>query len=131
MNVYVAGKFESWRDVQRIQRLCEQHGHKITFDWTVHALEALEERREQDMVNNAMNDLEGVVTAHVLIALWHPDLMGTYMEIGMALAMDVPVWLVGFERESVFWHLPHVTKIEDEDALESRLASARGAGAAA
>jgi len=113
MNIYVAGKFEEWQTVREVQQFLREMGHEITFDWTEEAAK----RKgtyvfESDKLTNAEADLTGVEEADALIAIAHDDLYGTLIEIGMALADDTPVYLVGNFRDSVFWALPNVTLLD-------------------
>lgn len=89
-------------------------GHTITYDWTAD---------EQVSTQQAMNDLNGVLTADafVLIAESHDvTYTGSLVELGMALGIGLPSYLLGDalmtsrERQGscIFVHLPQIVKGE-------------------
>jgi nucleoside 2-deoxyribosyltransferase len=107
MKIYVAGKFQEKERVNKIQDYLVNIGHLITHDWTKDDSSL----QPQFMVFSAMRDLEGVREADVLIALVDKDLpyKGLYGEIGIAIALNKPVYLLGGDlREFVFSYHPLV-----------------------
>ena len=113
MKIYVAGKFEDYLAVREVQEFLEKLGHEITFDWTPEAARGSQTYRLQsDKLANAEKDVAGVEECDALVALGHPELYGTMLEIGIAIADETPVFLVGTFRDSVFWSLPLVTKLK-------------------
>jgi len=112
--VYVAGKFEDYHRVRHIQEMAVEVGHQITFDWTQDAEKILVHKyvqTDEEAIANAEADVRGVRECHVLLAIWHPQVYGTMMEIGMTLYQDKPIWLLGSWRYSVFWHRPNVVEL--------------------
>lgn len=117
MKIYVAGKTHDIRTVRTVQKLAVNLGHEITHDWT----KAVEENGGpanergvpvQAQAQYAQGDAAGVYRADLVIVCGHPNLCGTLIEMGMALAWGKLVWTVGrFERESVFFHMPPVTRV--------------------
>lgn len=112
MKVYVASAATNWFKVNKVQRSLRMLGCTITCDWT---------RRigESGVDNNskaADEDLAGVTCADVVVVLL-PGRIGTYIEIGYALAKEIPILVVGEnERPSTFFHLPeftHFKRVED------------------
>ena len=105
MRIYVATK---WERRDRAKGLIQQliaAGHTITYDWTA---------QEQDSPRQAVADLHGVATADVVVILAEEDLpyRGTYVELGVALALDIPVWLIGHGLDQcLFVHHPHITRM--------------------
>ena len=105
MKFYVAGKFEDKERVRLAQRCIEAAGHEITHDWTMAS--AIGGRAE------AEDDMEGVKDADALLFVnVDPNLLyaGSLVEIGMALALDKPVYFINTEHmaRNVFYHLPGV-----------------------
>jgi hypothetical protein len=126
MKIYVAGKFEDYRRVREIQELARKHGHTITFDWTVVAamVENTGQRPTEDLEReNAGKDLWGVKTAHLLIALHHPEALGTLIEVGIAFGTGKQIWLVGPWGHSVFWADPNVMKVEAQADWQAQLSA--------
>lgn len=126
--IYVAGRTTNIEQVQRVQRMCQELGHKITFDWTEqvkqvdHHIDPDAPMPEGFGRECAENDRTGTQTAQYLIAIMGHDLCGTLIEIGMALAFNTTVFLLGDpERESVFFELPEVVRVPDEAGLRTIL----------
>lgn len=114
MNVYVASSTKNIPTVRRIQHTALAYGHRITSDWTK-AVERYGENPGVDTLDKAiakecaLEDARGVRGADLVIVLCHPDMRGTWIEIGMALAWQIPVWLVGEpERDSVFFQIDEI-----------------------
>ncbi len=109
--IYVAAKYEEKRAARAAMRACEKAGHKITFDWTKGRAPVSSTLQEAA----AYKDLDGVRRADFVIALAHPHLYGTMLEVGFALGCDLtkPVFLVGeIEHDSVFFHVRRIIKVE-------------------
>lgn len=125
MDIYVAGKTDDWERVRRVQEMVGRLGHSITFDWTAVVEEVgpdanVEEGADEDFRQQcAESDLTGVREADLVIALVdHPGLCGTLIEIGIAIACDIDVLVVGEpERNSVFFALDKVQRVRDEFTL--------------
>ena len=105
MKFYVAGKFEDKERVRLAQRCIESAGHEITHDWTM--AEAFGGPEE------AKDDMDGVRDADALLFVnVDPDLpyAGSLVEIGMALALDKPVYFINTQHmaRNIFYHLPGV-----------------------
>lgn len=126
MKIYVAAKTHDVDRAQKVMTWVRECGHEVTFDWTV-GVKKLGDANESELTHEvqqaiAINDRRGVAYAQLVIALAHPDVCGTLMEIGMALAFSTPVWLVGqFPRESVFFHMEQVTRVNDDNDLYRRV----------
>lgn len=97
--VYVAGKFEDKENVRRVQQRLRDLGFEITHDWTPDDA--------SDLQKSAVEDFEGVLQADFLVVLNHTLLYGAAVEIGIALGLGRPVYVIGPQvRDNVFWHLP-------------------------
>ncbi len=93
MNIYVAGKFEDRKEIKKIMKRIESKGNKITWDWT----DEVPTDKITVMKTHAINDLQGVIDCDtfILIALKDNSYRGSLTELGMALALDKTVWVVG------------------------------------
>lgn len=85
-------------------------GATITHDWTAHGrITNVEELR-------AIGEAEkrGVDTADVLFFL-HPGRMGAHVELGLALAQNIPIVMVGGYdiEQKPFYYLEGVTRFHD------------------
>lgn len=127
--VYVAGK---WGDRQiigaTIRDVVEPRGLKVTFNWT--QVEQDHNTTADVLQKYAENDLDGVRRADALIVLLTDpryEYRGTCTEMGAALALRKPVWIVnpfpcdqpcGF-LESIFVHCHNVFVVDGvEKAIE-------------
>lgn len=121
MKVYVAGSRHEVETVRLMQKVCTELGHTLTYDWTreenVDAGKPredwLEHEREGRVIAQAEQDAVADADG-LLICGWGSDkALGTFIEIGMALGMGVPVSICGPVRNSIFWCLPGVIVSED------------------
>lgn len=124
MKIYVAGKFENYKQVQEVQELARKHGHRITHDWTDIAQAAesgdIDTKNEVTLRQCAQADAWGVKTCHVFIGIYHPHQFGTTVEFGMALALNKEVWLVGDWQpaDSPFFFVPHIRYLRFNDTSD-------------
>jgi nucleoside 2-deoxyribosyltransferase len=97
MKVYVAAKFEAKNLVRQIYQILEGAGHTITHNWTheddTHC-ETFDERIAYQQ-RCAQSDLQGVRDADVLVLVPHPLGKGCYYEFGAAMALNIPVVILG------------------------------------
>jgi len=134
VRIYVAGKFEEYKAVQEVQMMARGHGHIITYDWTVIAERqanpagATVESGKAFLADCAQKDWLGVKSCHTFIGLWHPEVFGTIVEFGIALAYAKELWLVGDWRNarrlnSPFFYLPNVRYhfFDDVAGVQERL----------
>ena len=94
---YIASKFEERETARRLMDGLEALGHKITFDWTTEHYQTKEETKE-----DAQECLDGVFNADAFVGLFVEDYIyeGSLVEMGEALADDVPVYIVGHAIDS-------------------------------
>lgn len=123
MKFYVAGKFADRLDVKAIMVGLLLRGHEITCDWTGHELH--DNTEPHDLQQQwAVEDMQGVRKADVLIALFVKphQYRGAFIEIGAALALGKPVWVLGdTQRSATMMHHPFIDHISWEE-LERRTA---------
>ena len=105
--VYVAGKWEDREKVRRVQARLRALGDTITHDWT--------NSREIDR-EEALRDIEGVKQCDMLVAVLSEEYnhRGTWVEIGAALALGRPVYIIGNGGPCIFTAHPLVTHIEED-----------------
>ena len=79
-------------------------GHTITFDWTT---------AEQFCKEQAVLDKQGVMTADALVFIAEKDLRycGALVELGMAVARGIPIYVIGEAINGcIFITLPQVVR---------------------
>lgn len=120
MRIYVAGRTTEADRVNKVQKMFTDRGHTITYDWTVNVKETEADPELYTVAYArycAERDWDGVVSADVVVALMADGLLGTAIEIGMAIQTGVPVVLVGdVPRECVFFELPTVFRCHTDKA---------------
>ena len=124
MKFYVAGKWEDRILVRFWHRVLKGKGHEITCDWTDHEYPG--EGQQHLLAGYAMADIKGVRDCDVLIALFQEPrhYRGTLVEIGGALALGKPVWVLGpEERSCIFMEHPLVVTMANEVELLSKIES--------
>jgi hypothetical protein len=119
---YVAAKFED-RDLARaVMDVLEDSGYEITHDWTDETVEGKRGRDVADTFQEAAHDdLAGVVTADFLVLLHNDKIRGALVELGAALAADLPVIVMGAtpNHNCFYWHsgVMHVSNIDEAIAM--------------
>lgn len=112
MKIYVAAKFEEGARVRGVYDTLREAGFSITHDWTTEDASAYTGAAKLAYKRQCgTNDYRGVVNADAVLVLNHALLYGGAAEMGMAIALKKPVYVVGAEiRENIFFHLgpPHV-----------------------
>lgn len=109
MKFFVSTSFDNRAAAVELMKLLTAAGHTLTHDWTGESVDGLwGKAREEYLVRCALEDRKGVKAADVLIALAHQDGKGMFVEMGIAIAHDIPIVVVNRERaEQVFYALPN------------------------
>lgn len=118
MRIYVATKWEQRERAREVMQWLRWKDHTITYDWT---------QAEQFSQAQAECDFDGVMAAEALVVLaeWDLPYKGTYVEFGVALAIGIPVYVVGPGFDGcIFITLPNVHRIGTVNRLLERLAEA-------
>lgn len=132
MNIYVAASTAHCDMAALVATIAESHKHKITFKWWGPESEIRrdwsqnpETRQRARLLANT--ERLAVRSADLVVLLAPPPGrgLGCFIEAGMALAQNTPVWVVETPggariRESVFWHLEQVEML-DINTLVQRL----------
>lgn len=122
LRIMVSGRFEEYPRVRAFMDSLRHDGHVITHDWTrtdqfdsngVLREDWLELTREQKQ-QHACDDLRGVRTADLVIVLGDSPQCGSIIEIGAALILGIPVWIVEPWRDCLFWSHPLVRCVTTE-----------------
>lgn len=133
MKIYVAGKWKERMQVRKIMDMFEAMGYTITCDWTKHiAPERIQKgegcfNKDFDWAQDghqtyAQEDLDGVRNCDVIVAYMpRSDIFykGAWIEVGIAIAFNKRVILIGNDITTVFLGLPNVTVVSfKEEALD-------------
>lgn len=128
MKVYVAGRVKQIPRVQVVRDWLREEGHSITFDWTGPEGEQRSDWSKAPDVARGLADRErrAVLAADVVVLVgWGcaegEGGLGCFIEVGVALALGIPVVIVGPCRESVFWYLPAVQRVDNLAELKEAL----------
>lgn len=100
MRIYVATKFENQPRAIEIATQLEAAGHTITYKWWTN---------DQMSQEQALADKRGVLTADAVVIIAERDFAyaGTYVELGMAVTMGIPVYVLGHAMDRcIFLRLP-------------------------
>jgi len=124
LGIYVAGKTDDWERVRRVQESLTELGHMVTYDWTVNVEDDVDtglEANDRTRREWADDDQMGVKQADLVIFLVDSEgLSGTLIELGMALAYEKAIIVVGEpERNSVFFSHANILKVAHEDDILS------------
>ena len=112
MKIYVASKFNERLKVRWLMDKLEDMGHEITFDWTTEHYQHKEETRE-----DAKECMNGVLLSDAYVGMFLEDYhyKGALVELGIALTIDIPVYVIGHAMDScIFTKLTHKFETETE-----------------
>lgn len=114
MDIYIAASSRDVKTADALMQHARAEGHTITHDWTPNVYKY--GRGQQGLVpgqvmkDAAYLDREGVRDCDLFILLWSDYLLGGLIELGIALELDTPVWIVKTgltaPRFSVFYLMP-------------------------
>lgn len=115
MKFYVASKFENQEEVGEVIDYLTINGHINTYDW-----------RGGERVNRkqAELDMNGVKDADFVVGIFTQDYQykGAIAEIGMAMALDKMVFIIGnWLDKMIFMKLNRVKKLDKISSILSHL----------
>lgn len=115
MKIYVAGPWAHRYKAKEAAQVLREAGYEIVSRW--HDIWALEEDTTDPLMleQEADMDLADVDASDAVIVLNIEKSEGKALEQGFALALGIPVVVVG-ARSNVFHYLPEVTIVPDLDA---------------
>ena len=115
MKIYIAGKFEEHVLIARYAEKLENRGHEITFPWfRRHVVGGI------SLQQSAEEDVYGVRDSDACVFVFERDLVykGAYAELGMAVALEKRILVVGHAADScIFMNLPQVERVETLDEV--------------
>lgn len=128
---YVAAKLEEYKMVLEVEHRLMDAGHSISFSWasSVDTLLFLstEVKPSKGMTDIekksriAIEDIEGVRNADALIIFPHKNGRGMFVEMGGAILLGKPVYLIQQEEltrdDMVFFFHPSVVRLPSIDKL--------------
>lgn len=134
MKVYVASAFDDHARTRAAQKALRDAGITITHDWTQYVeVYPTDDAPDADRAVHAKEDLDGVRAADVVLVLTPEDKSrgaGVWIEMGAALALDIPVVIAGAQRDrNVFCRLALAQSVTDAVAIETTIASCRALAA--
>lgn len=123
MKVYVAGNFRERERIRAVMDELERAGHVITHDWTGEGV-TLPQRSRQEI---AIDDIQGVRDAEALVLVDAERGWGMYVEMGVAVALGLPIVVIQPLYDQVFYSLPQVKKVDSSAEAVEFLAGIGGA----
>jgi nucleoside 2-deoxyribosyltransferase len=125
MKVYVAAKFEEKELAKSMMDAVEEAGFTITHDWTAEAEpDAMpEDEAREYLIDCARKDMSGVCRADVLIVAPHIRGKGLFVEMGMALALGIPIIVINSLPASwcIFQEMPQVIHVQNIENAMNRI----------
>lgn len=111
MKFYIASKFEERLKVRWLMDKLEDLGHEITCDWTDHKYGG-----EGYPISYAKDDVDGVGSADAYAGLFIDDYYykGALVEMGMALAGGIPIYIIGHAIDSCIFTNLATQRFESE-----------------
>lgn len=134
MNVYVASAFQDFERTRAAHKALRDAGITVTHDWTQYVERyPNDDAPDAEKPVHAKEDVDGVRSADVVLVLTPEDKTrgaGVWIEMGAALALDIPVVIAGAQRDrNVFCRLALAQSRTDANAIETTIASCRALAA--
>lgn len=116
MKFYIASRFGNKEEVRKIIEFLRERGHDVSMDWTVHESIKPFEKNMERAKRYAIEDIDGVRDCDVFILISDEAGTGMYIELGVAIALDKRIFVVGEHTErTIFYFHP---KIQRRDSIE-------------
>lgn|SRR3990167_7712087 len=126
MKVYVASAYGNREHVQEVFTILQDAGHVVSHDWTTESADHLPHGSPEYyryLEQCGARDYLGIMDAHVLLLLAHPEMKDTRTELGIALGCGMQILVVDHpEVHSVFYGHHRVTRYPTVDAAIYALA---------
>lgn len=120
MRIYIAAPYPIRSAAVTLRSVLESRGWDVCARWTApdHDLDD-KGPHDTEWQRHALEDLEDVMNADLLIALSYPEFAnagtgGRHVELGIAIARGIPIILIG-ERTNCFHYLPSVQRISEAE----------------
>jgi hypothetical protein len=141
IKVYVAGCFDDYLEIRKIQAILIKHGYEISYDWTIRAEKTIHDRMDgivttrtpEILKEEALFDMNGVYKADfTLFIITNKDYVyrGTFCELGASIMRDSLRNKIGhtiilsnkdedtYAKTLCFYHHPHIVHVNTiDDAL--------------
>lgn len=119
MTVYIAAPFVHREIAKAAREYLAGHGIGCTSRWLDSHAPGDDMSNSVLMMNEALEDLYDINKADALVLLNYPELAragggGKHVEFGYAVAMKIPVYVIG-KRTTVFHFLPNITVVPSLD----------------
>ncbi|PYZ93364.1 group-specific protein [Salipaludibacillus keqinensis] len=113
MKFYIASSFKNKQQVKFVSNKLKEKGFIHTYDWTKNDRATTKEQ----LIDLGVKEKTAVLESDFIVVLL-PGGKGTHIELGMAIAQGIKVYLYSpnddinhFETTSTFYHLPEVQQI--------------------
>ena len=113
MKVFVTGKAGEEHTAREAMQLLRQAGHEITFDWTTIPHLKPYDKNIAESRQAAILEAKGVLEADIVVLIAHEKGVGMYVELGMAIAKNKPVYVIGNITPTMFLFHPIVTRVKN------------------
>jgi hypothetical protein len=136
--VYVAGCFDDYLEIRKIQQILMTYGYEISYDWTIRAEKTINERMDGNVPSRtpeilkeeALFDMNGVYKADwTLFIITKKDYVyrGTFCELGASIMRDILHDKIGhtiilsnkneetYAKTLCFYHHPHIVHVNTID----------------
>lgn len=121
MKVFVTGKAGEEDAARQAMQLLRQAGHEITFDWTTIPHLKPYDKNISESRSAAILEAKGVMDADIIVLLAHERGVGMYVELGIAIAKNKPVYVVGNITPTMFLFHPIVRRVNDVSEILKHL----------
>jgi nucleoside 2-deoxyribosyltransferase len=128
MKVYLAAPYVTKDAVKERAVELRARGIEVTSRWLEEPHKSstqLGELSFEDHQKYALQDVEDVIAADVLVFFTDPTKTilrgGRHVEFGIAVALGMPIFVVGFEEENIFHYLPAVQHDTWEETVKQLL----------
>lgn len=120
LKVYVSARYSRLSEAKHLAAKLEDYAScEITLRWW----DIVANWKEDDtgLTGRLIAEAEkkAILEADAFVLLWSSDLLGALVEAGIAIASQIPVYVVGADRRCVFWCLDDVMLFDDVNRLVS------------
>ena len=114
MRIYLAAPWTRRVEARRVRDELEAAGHTVNSRW----LDLHGGGGEHVLATEAQNDIDDLIACDVLVLLNLEKSEGKAVETGFALALDIPIYVIG-GHSNVFHYHPRVKHVVLDDLLRA------------
>lgn len=112
MKIYIAHNYAARQDLRLVVSALLRYGHEITSRWITD--DSIVDGLDAKTARMGLDDID---RAYALLLFTdnfgdRPG-KGKYVELGYAIASGKKIFLIGQDTSCVFYHLPHLVRIQD------------------